>query len=169
MTANPPCLRSKISCFQGTSIDDNAMAIAFTLIETAKLNGLDPQAWLTVVLSRIADHKITRPDSQALQGRGSRKFATPSVKIFKTHLYEAKILNQRQMEIFSTVSAQSGHNNASPQWGYQGTLESFSRIRFSRASRAAANSLRLTITRSESLSAIALASSISSSIHARRR
>ena len=31
-----------------------------TLIETAKLNGVDPQAWLTDVLSRIADHKINR-------------------------------------------------------------------------------------------------------------
>jgi transposase len=37
-------------------------AIAYTLIETAKLNGVDPQAWLTEVLSRIADHKITRID-----------------------------------------------------------------------------------------------------------
>ena len=34
------------------------MAIAFTLIETAKLNKVDPQAWLTWVLARIADHKI---------------------------------------------------------------------------------------------------------------
>ena len=32
----------------------------FTLIETAKLDGVDPQAWLTDVLSRIADHKINR-------------------------------------------------------------------------------------------------------------
>ncbi len=38
------------------------MAIAFTLIETAKLNGVDPQAWLTWVLGQIADHKITRLD-----------------------------------------------------------------------------------------------------------
>ena len=37
-------------------------AIAYTLIETAKLNGVDPQAWLTDVLGRIADHKITRLD-----------------------------------------------------------------------------------------------------------
>jgi hypothetical protein len=28
----------------------------------AKLNGIDPQAWLTDVLGRIADHKITRLD-----------------------------------------------------------------------------------------------------------
>ena len=39
-----------------------AMAIAFTLIETAKLNKIDPQARLTWVLAQIADHKITRLD-----------------------------------------------------------------------------------------------------------
>jgi len=38
------------------------MAIAFTLIEIAKLNGVDPRAWLTNVLSRIADQKINRID-----------------------------------------------------------------------------------------------------------
>ena len=34
------------------------MAIAFTLMETAKLNSVDPQAWLNWVRGRIADHKI---------------------------------------------------------------------------------------------------------------
>lgn len=33
-----------------------------TWTETAKLNGVDPQAWLTDTLARIADHKITRID-----------------------------------------------------------------------------------------------------------
>ena len=28
--------------------------------ETVKLNGIDPQAWLTDALGRIADHKINR-------------------------------------------------------------------------------------------------------------
>jgi transposase IS66-like protein len=28
----------------------------FSLIETAKLNGIDPQAWLADVLRRIVDH-----------------------------------------------------------------------------------------------------------------
>lgn len=37
-------------------------AVSSTLIETAKLNGVDPQAWLTDVLGRIADHKINRLD-----------------------------------------------------------------------------------------------------------
>ncbi len=36
------------------------LAITFTLIETAKFNGVDPQARLTDVLSRVADHKINQ-------------------------------------------------------------------------------------------------------------
>ncbi len=48
--------------FAGSQRGGEAMAIAFALIETAKLNNVDPQAWLTDVLSRIADHKINRID-----------------------------------------------------------------------------------------------------------
>jgi transposase len=33
-----------------------------TIIETAKMNGLDPQAYLADVLNRIHDHKINRLD-----------------------------------------------------------------------------------------------------------
>ncbi len=46
--------------FAGSKGGGKAMAIAFTLIETAKLIDVDPQAWLTWVLAQIADHKITR-------------------------------------------------------------------------------------------------------------
>jgi hypothetical protein len=38
------------------------VATVYTLIESAKLNGVDPQAWLTHVLTGIAAHKITRID-----------------------------------------------------------------------------------------------------------
>ena len=48
--------------FMGSDRGGRSAAIAYTLIETAKLNGVDPQAWLTDVLSRIADHKINRID-----------------------------------------------------------------------------------------------------------
>ncbi|MDP7184428.1 MAG: IS66 family transposase [Paracoccaceae bacterium] len=48
--------------FVGSKGGGEAAAIAYTLIETAKLNNVDPQAWLTWVLARIADHKITRLD-----------------------------------------------------------------------------------------------------------
>ena len=37
-------------------------AIAFTLIETTKLNSIVPKAWLTSVLERIDDYKITELD-----------------------------------------------------------------------------------------------------------
>ena len=46
--------------FMGSERGGKSAAIAYTLIETAKLNGVDPQPWLTDVLARIADHKITR-------------------------------------------------------------------------------------------------------------
>ncbi len=48
--------------FVGSEGGGKAAAIAYTLIETAKLNGVEPQAWLTQVLASIADHKITRID-----------------------------------------------------------------------------------------------------------
>ena len=48
--------------FVGSEGGGRSAAIAYTLIETAKLNGINPQAWLTSVLGRIADHKITRID-----------------------------------------------------------------------------------------------------------
>ena len=48
--------------FAGSEGGGKAAAIAYTLIETAKLNGVDPQAWLTDTLARIADHKINRID-----------------------------------------------------------------------------------------------------------
>jgi transposase len=48
--------------FMGSDRAGRSAAIAYTLIETAKLNGVDPQAWLADVLTRIADHKINRID-----------------------------------------------------------------------------------------------------------
>jgi transposase len=46
----------------GSDNGGRSSAIAYTLIETAKLNGVSPQARLTDVLTRIADHKINRID-----------------------------------------------------------------------------------------------------------
>jgi transposase len=48
--------------FMGSESGGKSAAIAYTLIETAKLNGVDPQAWLTDTLGRIADHEINRID-----------------------------------------------------------------------------------------------------------
>ena len=48
--------------FAGSEAGGRAAAAAYTLIETAKLNKVDPQAWLATVLGRIAEHKINRID-----------------------------------------------------------------------------------------------------------
>ena len=58
----PIALGRKNYLFMGSERGGKSAAIAYTLIETAKLNGVDPQAWLTWVLARIADHKINRID-----------------------------------------------------------------------------------------------------------
>ncbi|WP_131727612.1 transposase domain-containing protein, partial [Thalassovita autumnalis] len=48
--------------FMGSVGGGSAAAIAYTLMETCKLNGVDPEAWLTWVLQRLPDHKINRID-----------------------------------------------------------------------------------------------------------
>ena len=48
--------------FVGSELGGKSAAIIYTLIETAKLNGVNTQAWLKWVLERIADHKINRID-----------------------------------------------------------------------------------------------------------
>jgi transposase len=46
--------------FAGSDAGGERAATIYSLIETAKLNGLDPEAYLHDVLARIADHKINR-------------------------------------------------------------------------------------------------------------
>ncbi|MEL6885312.1 MAG: IS66 family transposase [Pseudomonadota bacterium] len=46
--------------FAGSDSGGETLARAMTIIETAKMNGLDPQAYLTDILSRIHDHKMNR-------------------------------------------------------------------------------------------------------------
>ena len=46
--------------FAGSDRGGERAAAIYTLIETAKLNGVDPQAWLEDVLRRIADHPASR-------------------------------------------------------------------------------------------------------------
>jgi IS66 C-terminal element len=44
----------------------------YTLIATAKLNGVDPQAWLADVLRRIADHRLPAARAAALALEAAR-------------------------------------------------------------------------------------------------
>ena len=48
--------------FAGADTGAERLARAMTIIETAKMNGLDPQAYLADILARIHDHKINRLD-----------------------------------------------------------------------------------------------------------
>lgn len=48
--------------FVGSEAGCKAAAIAYTLIETAKLNAIDPNAWLADTLARIPDYKINKID-----------------------------------------------------------------------------------------------------------
>ena len=56
----PIALGRKNDLFMGSVGGGKAAAIAYTLVETARMNGVDPEAWLTWVLERLPDHKINR-------------------------------------------------------------------------------------------------------------
>jgi transposase len=58
----PVALTRKNALFAGSDAGGETLADAMTLIETAKLSGLNPQAYLADVLARINDHLITRLD-----------------------------------------------------------------------------------------------------------
>lgn len=46
--------------FAGSDTGGERAAAIYSLVKTAKLNGLDPEAYLRDILTRIADHKINR-------------------------------------------------------------------------------------------------------------
>ena len=58
----PLTLGRKNYLFAGSDAGGRRAAILYTLIETARFNGIDPEAWLTDVIARIADHPISKID-----------------------------------------------------------------------------------------------------------
>ncbi len=58
----PLALGRKNYLFAGSDDGGRRAAIMYTLIETARLKGVDPEAWLADVIGRIADHPINRID-----------------------------------------------------------------------------------------------------------
>ena len=53
-----PVLSRKNFLFAGADVGGERAAVLYTLLETAKLNGLDPEGYLRTVLERIADHPV---------------------------------------------------------------------------------------------------------------
>jgi len=56
----PVTLGRKNYLFMGSEAGGKSAAIAYTLIETAKMNKVNPEAWLAWVLERIQDHPAKR-------------------------------------------------------------------------------------------------------------
>jgi hypothetical protein len=48
--------------FAGSDRGGQRAAVMYSLIVSAKMNDIDPQAWLADVLARIADHPASRLD-----------------------------------------------------------------------------------------------------------
>ncbi len=58
----PVALGRRNWLFAGSDAGGETLADAMTVIETAKLSGLDPEAYLADVLARINEHLVTRLD-----------------------------------------------------------------------------------------------------------
>jgi hypothetical protein len=55
-------LGRKAWLFAGSDRGGDRAALMYTLIQTARLNDVDPQAWLADILGRINDHSAHRLD-----------------------------------------------------------------------------------------------------------
>ena len=58
----PLALGRKNYLFAGSDAGGRRAAAVYTIVETAKMNGLDPEAYLADVLARLADHPANRID-----------------------------------------------------------------------------------------------------------
>ncbi|RCW63208.1 transposase IS66-like protein [Pseudorhodoferax soli] len=59
--------------FMGSDAGGERAAAIYSLVQTAKLNGLDPEAYLREVLGRIADHPICRIEELLPWNIGTRE------------------------------------------------------------------------------------------------
>ncbi|SDD93739.1 Transposase [Belnapia rosea] len=78
----PVALGRKNALFAGSDGGARQWAIAMTLIQTAKLNGVDPQAWLTDVLERIVSGRTKATELDTLlpwNWKSNNSAAVPAV------------------------------------------------------------------------------------------
>ena len=59
----PPVLGRKNYLFCGSDAGGRRAACVYTIIETAKMNGINPEAYLADILQRIADHPSNQIDA----------------------------------------------------------------------------------------------------------
>jgi len=64
--------------FAGSDSGGDRAASIYSLIGTAKLHGIDPEAYLRDVLTRIADHSINRIDELLPWNFTTHQAATPA-------------------------------------------------------------------------------------------
>jgi transposase len=62
--------RKKKLSVRGSDEGGRRAAIMYTLIETARLNDIDPEAWLDDVISRITNHPTTKIDELPMEWSG---------------------------------------------------------------------------------------------------
>ena len=74
----PVALSQKNSLFAGSDRGGQRAAMMYSLIVTAKMNHVDPQAWLADVLSRIAAHPMHRLDELLPWNWRSRSSTAPA-------------------------------------------------------------------------------------------
>ena len=58
----PPVLGRKNYLFCGSDAGGQRAACMYTIVQTCKMNGINPQAYLTDVIGKIADHPIQKVD-----------------------------------------------------------------------------------------------------------
>lgn len=58
----PLAIGRKNWLFAGSDLGGERAAVMYTLIETARMNGLDPESYLRDIIARIADHPMKRLD-----------------------------------------------------------------------------------------------------------
>ena len=72
--------------FAGSDTGGNRAAAIYSLIETAKLNAINPEAYLRDIIGRIADHKINRI-TELLPWNWKRHQASAKIDPSRAHKY----------------------------------------------------------------------------------